>query len=252
MKLKVLGSAGAEFPDYRSPAYLIDNSLLLDAGTIGSALSEVNQWDIRTVLLSHGHLDHIKGLPFLADNIIISNANKSIELISTVEVLDAVRKHIFNNVIWPDFSNIPSKNNAVIKYVDIQAETELDLDGYKITALPVSHSVPAVGYVIRKGDTVLLYTGDTGPTERIWQVSDNISVLIAEVSFPNQMKEIALLTGHLTPDLFMKDLSKLKSLPPLILVTHLKPQFREQIINELNNLQLPEIKLTSDGDEYYI
>ncbi len=40
MKLRVLGSAGAEFPHFHPPAFLIDEALLLDAGTIGAVLSE--------------------------------------------------------------------------------------------------------------------------------------------------------------------------------------------------------------------
>jgi cAMP phosphodiesterase len=250
--LKILGSAGSEFPDYHSPAYLIDSSLLIDAGTICSVLPLSSQIQIKSVLISHSHLDHIKGLPFLADNIMISGGNKSIRLISTPEVLNAVRCHIFNNIIWPDFSIIPSKDQAVIEYLEVQAESEFELDGYSITPVPVNHSVPAIGFLIRKNNSALIYTGDTGPTERIWQMAENISAIIVEVSFPNNMNDLAVLTGHLTPSLLSSELQKLKTLPPVILITHPKPQFRDLIISELNQLQFPGIKLMSDGDEYYL
>ncbi|MBT0665960.1 3',5'-cyclic-nucleotide phosphodiesterase [Geobacter pelophilus] len=252
MNIKVLGSSGAEFPNYRPPAYLIDNFFLLDAGTIGSVLPDIDQWKIKTILLSHSHLDHIKGIPFLADNIIISNVNNKVRLISTCDVLNAVSKHIFNNVIWPDFSKIPSTCNPVIEYVEIPSETEMEIDGYSITAIPVNHSVPAIGYLIKKGPSALLYTGDTGPTDKIWRYADKASALIVEVSFPNQMNDMALLTGHLTPSLLLNELSKCKAIPPLILVTHTKPQFREEIMRELRNISLPEIKLLCDEDEYII
>jgi ribonuclease BN (tRNA processing enzyme) len=252
MNLKVLGSAGAEFPDYHPPAYMIDDSLLLDAGTIGSVLHDHEQWNIKSILLSHSHLDHIKGIPFLADNIIISKINNTVRLISTHEILNAVSKHIFNNIVWPDFSAIPSKSNPVIEYVEIQSETEFEIDGYSITAIPVNHSVPAIGYLIRKGETALLYTGDTGPTDKIWQFAEKASALIVEVSFPDEMKDMALLTGHLTPSLLLNELSKIKLIPPLILVTHTKPQYREEIIRELGEIQLSEIKLMCDGDVYNI
>jgi cAMP phosphodiesterase len=182
----------------------------------------------------------------------ISGGNKSIRLISTPEVLNAVRNHIFNNIIWPDFSTIPSKDEAVIEYFEVQTESEFEVDGYSVTAIPVNHSVPAIGFLIRKNDFALIYTGDTGPTERIWQVAENISAIIVEVSFPDKMNDFALLTGHLTPSLLSNELLKLKTLPSLILITHPKPQFRDQIISELSQLQFPGIRLMSDGDEYYL
>lgn len=252
MRLKVLGSAGSESPDNHSPAYLLESSLLLDAGTIGSVLPFCDQWKLKTVLLSHSHLDHIKGLPFLADNIATYGVDLSIRLISTPEILESVKNHIFNNAIWPDFSAIPSRERGVIEYVAIQTEVEFAVDGYSVTAFPVDHSVPAVGYLIRKGCSALLYTGDTGPTRRIWQVAENISAMIVEVSFPDQMADLALLTGHLTPSLLSNELRKLAVLPARIFVTHPKPQFRDQIISDLRQLPFPGITLMSDGDEYNI
>lgn len=252
MHLKVLGSAGSECPDNYSPAYLLENSLLLDAGTIGAVLPLREQWEVKNILLSHCHLDHVKGLPFLADNIGTSGIDQSIRLISTPEILDSVSKHIFNNSIWPDFSAIPSRDRPIIEYVEIQTEIEFEVDGFSVTAITVNHSVPAVGYLVRKDCSALLYTGDTGPTERIWQVAENISAMIVEVSFSDQMKDLALFTGHLTPSLLANELLKLKTLPPLILITHLKPQFRDQIISELRRLPFPSISLMSDGDEYSI
>jgi cAMP phosphodiesterase len=197
-------------------------------------------------------LDHVKGIPFLADNIVISKVNNTIQLIGTYEVLHAVSKHIFNNIIWPDFSTIPSIDNPIIKYVEIPSETECEIDGYSVTAIPVHHSVPASGYLIKKGKSCLLYSGDTGPTDKIWKYADKASALIVEVSFPSQMNDMALLTGHLTPSLLLNELSKCKSIPPLILVTHTKPQFREEIMRELKNISLSEVKLLCDGDEYII
>jgi ribonuclease BN (tRNA processing enzyme) len=114
----------------------------------------------------------------------------------------------------------------------------------------VNHPVPAVGYRVSRGGTSLLYTGDTGPTERIWELAGELAALIVEVSFPSDMEEIALLTGHLTPVLLGKELAKLPKLPPRILITHLKPQYYDRIKAELAALRLPGVELLRGGNVY--
>src|ERR1035437_4423145 len=114
MKLRVLGCSGAELPDFRPPAFLLDDQLLLDAGTIGSVLSEKEQWNIHTIFITHSHLDHIRSIPALADNIIIRNQKHTVSVRSTAEVVAAMQDHLFNDVIWPDFTKIPTDENPVI------------------------------------------------------------------------------------------------------------------------------------------
>ena len=104
MKVKVLGSSGAELPGYNSPAFLVDGKVLLDAGTIGAALSESKQWEVRDILITHSHLDHIKAIPFLADNIIISQRKHSVTLYGTKETLKTLRNNLLNDKLWPDFT----------------------------------------------------------------------------------------------------------------------------------------------------
>lgn len=250
MRLRVLGCSGAEFPNFHPPAFLIDDSLLLDAGTIGAVLSEEEQWAIKHIFITHTHFDHIKGIPLLADNIIIKGIEHTVRVASTRENLQAIRDHLLNNVIWPDFTMIPSVDAPVIEYLEIEPEREVLVDGYTVTACRVSHSVPAVGYIVRKGDKALLYTGDTGPTDRIWRHAVDLSAMIVEVSLPNEMERMALLTGHLTAHLLAGELRKLGTLPPRILITHPKPQYYEIIRGELQALGMPRIELMHDGNVY--
>jgi ribonuclease BN (tRNA processing enzyme) len=250
MHLRVLGCAGSEFPGHHSPGFLIDRTLLLDAGTIGAVLSEHDQWLIRNILLSHCHLDHIKGIPLLADNIITRGVDHTIRLVGTAEILNGIRQHLFNNVIWPDFSLILSKEHPVVEYHEIKVGQKFSINEYTVLSIPVNHSIPAVGYILRKGNSALLYTGDTGPTDLIWQSANDLSAVIVEASFPNGMEKLALLTGHLTPSMLRLELDKLQSLPPIILVTHPKPQYYKQIQMELRQLNIPQLDLLQDGNEY--
>jgi ribonuclease BN (tRNA processing enzyme) len=254
MKLRVLGSSGAEFPNMRSPAFLVDDVLLLDAGTIGAVLDEDEQWAIRSIFLTHTHLDHIKGIPFLADNIILKNLEHSVAVMSIPEVLDSLKRNLLNDVVWPDFTRIPDEERAVIRLRPIGTGTALDVGGYKVTAIEVNHSVPAVGYLVENAaGRRLLYTGDTGPTKAIWAyTSPRVHALIVEVSMPNKMEEMAILTGHLTPRLLSEEIAKMKEMPERILITHPKPQYIETLREELEALGNSNISMLTDGDVYTV
>jgi ribonuclease BN (tRNA processing enzyme) len=252
MKLRVLGSAGAELPDFRPPAFLLDDQLLLDAGTIGSVLSEEEQWQIHTIFITHSHLDHIRSIPALADNIIIKNVLHSVSVRSIPEVIAAMQNHLFNDVIWPDFTKIPSVDDPVIRFSTITPYQEYCVKGYSITAIPVHHTVPTVGYQVKSGGRTLVYTGDTGSTEEIWKYCSGADALIVEVSFPDSMKSLAELTKHLTSSMLVKELAKIEVLPKRILITHPKPQYFDQIHKEVNALAIDGLELLRDGSVYEI
>lgn len=249
MKLRVLGCAGAEFPHFHPSAFLVDDSLLLDAGTIGAVLSEHEQWAIAQIFITHAHLDHIRGIPMLADNIVIKELKKSLTIYGINETLESLGTHLLNDVIWPDFSKIPP-DHPVIRYHRVIPEVELEIGDYRVMAVEVDHTVPAVGYIVRKGNKSIMYTGDTGPTKRLWEFTDGLSALIVEVSFPNEMEKLALLTKHLTPALLATELKKMKNMPPRILITHPKPQHYDKIAAELDELGMEQVELLRDGNVY--
>ncbi len=249
MKIRVLGNAGAELPNFNLSALLVDGTILLDAGTIGAVLNTDEQSRLKAILITHAHHDHIRAIPALAENLAISTTRTSLALVSTKEILATIRGHIFNNVIWPDFTKIPS-HDPVLNCSEIIPETRMSLHGYSLEAFHVNHTVPAVGYKVRKDGQVLLYTGDTGPTDRIWDAADDVTSLIVEVSFPNRLQRQALETGHLTAALLKNELEKMKKAPPLVYATHLKPQYREEIMADLGNLNLWNVALLEDGITY--
>jgi ribonuclease BN (tRNA processing enzyme) len=252
MRLQILGSAGAEFPDFRPPAFLIDGHLLLDAGTIGSVLSEEEQWKIKDIFITHSHLDHIRSIPALADNIIMKNLKHSVTVHTTTDVISALRNHIFNGVIWPDFTKLPSPENPVITYATVEPYKACVVKGYSIETIPVNHTVPAVGFKVTSGGKTLVYTGDTGPTEDIWKYSSGADALIVEVSFPNNMESLAQITKHLTSSMLVDELAKIAILPRHILITHPKPQYYDIIRSEIECLGIDGIELLHDGSVYDI
>lgn len=253
MRIKVLGASGAEFPGHNPPAYLINEFLLLDAGTLGAVLEEEEQWKIRYVLLSHAHLDHIRAIPFLADNIIIKNKRHNVTVMALPEVLEQLKNHLLNGNIWPDFTTI-GKRGPVLRLKGLKPEKEIRINSLRILPVAVNHSVPASGFVIKeikrnKGASTLIYTGDTGPTERLWYHCQEADLLISEVSFPNRLSRLAEETGHLTPKLLRGELKKIQRLPKRILITHPKPQYLGIIQKELKALKIKGLRLLREGEE---
>lgn len=248
MKLRVLGCAGAEFPGHHPPAFLLNDSILIDAGTVGVALTEEEQLAIRHIFITHTHLDHIRGIAPLADTIINSSCHHQVKVGGIGEHIAALRAHLFNNVIYPDFATIPMAT-PVVRYVEVVPEQEMPVEEFTITPYRVNHIVPAVGYVVSDGKTAFLYTGDTGPTSRIWREAQSVSAAIVEVSFPNEREDLALITGHLTPRLLVQELEKMNGTPQ-ILITHLKPQYRETIKEQISALGIPQIELLEEGKIY--
>jgi ribonuclease BN (tRNA processing enzyme) len=249
MKIRVLGCSTVELPNLNLPGFLVDEKILLDAGTIGAVLDESEQLKIKHVLVTHAHIDHIKDLPFFADNISMNNKGHHVTVISIPAVNKALKQNLLNNILWPDFTKIPTPDNPIIRLKNIRPEKTFIIDGYNVTAHKVNHTVPAVGYVIedKKGKR-LLYIGDTGPSDTIWTtLNKKIHCLIIEVSFPNRFKTMALATGHLTPKLLLSELKKIRYLPDKIFITHCKPTYRDRIRKELEMFNIKHMKILKDG-----
>ncbi len=250
MKVRVLGCSAVELPNANLTSFLIDGRLLLDAGTIGTALNEAEQWKIRHVLITHAHLDHIKDLPFFADSISMNNKKQDVTVMSTSGVIQALRHNLFNDIVWPDFTKIPSPENPIIRLKNIQVEKPFIINSYKITAYKVNHTASSVGYLIEdKKKKRLLYMGDSGPGNAIWDSLNNMKIhgLIIEVSLPNKLRDMAIRTGHLTPKLLASELNKIAVLPESIYITHCKPKYRNQIQEEIKALGIKNIKALRDG-----
>jgi ribonuclease BN (tRNA processing enzyme) len=251
MEIKVLGCSGGEFPGSNAPAFLLDNEILFDAGSLANVLSEQAQMKIKHIFITHAHLDHIRGIPFLADNIITSKTKRRVNILSISSVIRTIRRNLLNSAVWPDFTVIPHPDNAILKMIALKAGRPVKVNSYTVTAHPVHHTVPAVGYLVEDArKRRFFYTGDTGPTPETWQRIGNTQIhgLIIDVSFPNGMRAMALKTGHLTPRLLREDLMKMQHMPEYIYITHPKPQHFETIKKELAGLKIKKLSLLRDGE----
>ena len=251
MHIKVLGSSGSEVAGHRSPAFLVDGESLLDAGTIGLSMNIREEQRIRRIILTHAHFDHIKGIPFMIDNLVTRGTGNTVTVISAREVIRNLKANIFNDKIWPDFTKIPTPDAPVLRFQTVRPSREERIDGYRLVMIRVNHTVPAYGIIlIGPGGEGIAYTGDTGPTDRFWKKVDRYRVkhLIAESSFPNRLEELALKTGHLTPALLQKEIAKMKNPPPKIYLMHAKPQYFPEIEKEIQGIARNSIRYLKEGE----
>lgn len=236
MKLRVLGcSGGIGGRHQRTTSFLVDHDILVDAGTGVGELSIAELAGIDHVFLTHCHLDHIATLPMMIDTV-ADRRSRPLTVYGTAAVLESLRKHIFNWEIWPDFATVPSAERAFLRYQEVVLGEPIALGGRRITALPVAHTVPAVGYWLDSGAASLVFSGDTGPCNAFWDALNEIPDLrhlIIECAFPNRERRLAELSKHFWPDMLASELRKLQR-PCKIHITHLKPGQIEATMEEIS------------------
>jgi len=235
MKVRVLGCSGAIARDCRTTSFLIDRDVLVDAGTGVGDLTLEEMQGIRHVLLTHSHLDHVAALPLMVDAI-ASQLNEPVVVHALAGTIAALKAHVFNNVIWPDFSRIPSPEAPFIRFSEIQEGQTLDITGKRIEVLPAVHTVPAVGYAITSGKGCWVFTGDTERNPAFWRRINqmNVAALVIETAFSNREKDLAKRSLHLSPTALAAELDcidKTKHFP--IFITHTKPAETDLIMAEI-------------------
>lgn len=263
MIIRVLGCHGSELTvvdgkgstrECRTCGFLVNETCMVDAGSISAGLQEAEQGKIRNVLLSHTHFDHIKGLPLLADNLAgrIQTGRVHagpVKIRALSEVLDALRHHIFNDVVFPDFTRLPTVDSAPLAYHALDEEKTVTFDNLEVTAVRVNHIVPAAGFIVRQGNSAFLYSGDTSETRRIWEVAakePRLKAAFIETTFPNDFRKLANVSGHLTPEMFAREFVKLGRPDLPVYIYHLKPAYRHIIEAELKQLKLPNLRVLEE------
>jgi ribonuclease BN (tRNA processing enzyme) len=229
MRVKVLGCSGGIGGSLRTTSFLVDDDILLDAGTGVGDLSLEQLARIDHVFITHSHLDHIAALPLMIDTV-GAMRDRPVTVHAIGPTLKILRDHVFNWHVWPDFTTIPTPATAFLAYREIaigETTTFESASGQRrrFTAIPANHTVPAVGYLLQSEQGALLFSGDTGENDALWQVANttaHLRYLIIETAFSNKERAIADASKHLCPDMLASELSKLSSKPE-VLITHLKP-----------------------------
>ena len=246
-------SVGEGMPQQLLASYVINDSVTIDAGCVGLLPSLEAQRRIRTVFLSHSHLDHIASLPLFIEHAWAPEADgPPVTVYGSCETLDCLRTNVFNDRVWPDMIRLSKEETPFVHLEELEDGRTVRVADVAVTPVALDHTVPSFGFVIEDAESAIVIVSDTAPTEQIWNVANatsNLKAVFLEASFPESMSWLARRAHHLTPRLFLGEVQKLKH-DVRLLAIHVKPSFAEDTIRELYDLGLQRIEIAVSGQTY--
>jgi ribonuclease BN (tRNA processing enzyme) len=244
-------SIGAEGHQYLT-SFLVNDTVAIDAGSIGLFGTPQEQARVKHVFLSHTHIDHVASLPLFVENVYEARAD-CVTVYGSDVVLDCLQRDVFNNRIWPDFIGMSAGDAPFLKLQRLESGKTVHVDGLRVTPVAVDHAVPTMGFIVADDNAAVVFPSDTGPTDEIWALANqerNLKAVFLEVTFPDEMAWLAALSKHHTPATFARDVQKLRR-PVQIIAIHLKPASADHVVSELEALGLPNLELRRIGHPYY-
>lgn len=240
MQIRVLGCSGSIAAGNRTTSFLVGSHILIDAGTGVGDLSLDEMAQVDHILVTHSHLDHVLAIGLLADSVTRRRraaARPPILVHALGATLHALRQHVFNGIIWPDFTRLPDAVNPVLQFNTITIGQVLELGSHRIEVLPASHTVPAVGYAVLGDSDAWVFTGDTGPNPALWHrlAQLRVGTLVIETAFRDDEHELADVSRHLCPAQLAVELAQLHT-PTQVYITHIKPGEVEAVMSEIRAL----------------
>lgn len=254
MKIRVLGCSGAIAAGSKTTAFLLDDDVLVDAGSGVGDLTLDELVDVDHIFISHSHLDHVLSVALLADSVMRRRAERQrppIRVHALPETIDALRRHVFNGVIWPDFSRLPTAEHPVLAFEPFAVGEVIALGTRRLEVLSACHTVPAVGFAVQaqadtpgatpgSGSAWWVYTGDTGPNPALWARLRTMQVahLVIETAFSDAERQLARVSRHLCPTVLGVELTELDA-GVQVHITHIKPGEQAAVMAQVEALGLP-------------
>lgn len=245
MRLEVLGCHGGELPGCRSTCFLVDGSLALDAGALTATLELPALSRVDHIVLTHSHFDHVKDLPLLSD-LVVGWRKSPVTIWASHTCIRTLQENMFNGSLWPDFTRIPSAEEPVFRLRSFTPGETFQAGPHTVRSVLVSHPVESCGFVVERDGTALAISGDTGPTRELWEVlngTPNLKALLLETSFPDELQDLADLSGHLTPRTLRGELGKFQRNGADVLLYHLKPAFLAELKRQLAGFPVKVLEL---------
>jgi cAMP phosphodiesterase len=238
--------------EQRLTCFLIDECVAVDAGSIAIALTNEQRSKVRDIIVTHPHMDHIASLPIFIDDLYPS-LKEPMRVYATPEVIDLLERDVFNWNVYPRFSDLKNDYGPVMEYVPIPFGQSFSVAHLTVMAVPVNHIVPTVGLLVSDGQTSVAFSSDTAETEEFWKLVNGVKhldALLIEASFPNGMAKLAEVSRHFTPASLGEELKKLTHNGMDIMAVHLKPSYRQEIVKQLEDLQIPKLRVMEPGKIY--
>ena len=252
MKVMLVPSSITSEPRHQYlTSFLINERVAVDAGSLGFYGSPAAQAQVRHIILTHSHLDHLATLPTFLENT-YQRGSDCVTIHATEPVLACLRSDLFNDRIWPDLVRLASPDDPFFRLVPLEEGRVVEIGGMRITPIGVNHPVPTVGLIVEEPGVSIVIATDTGPTTTLWEqanIRPDLEAVFLDAAFPDSLVDLAHLTGHLTPSGFDAEVRKLQSNPRLFAI-HLKPRYFAEITAELEALAMPRLEVCRPGHEY--
>jgi len=254
LRIRLLpSSAGRDSQLQCLTSFLIDDRVAVDGGSLGFALIPEEIGTIRDIIITHSHADHTASLPIYVAEA-FSALTDPIIIYGSDEVIATLRKHVFNDHVWPDFEKIqlPTGKGPTVEFKELHAGQKIKIANLSVTPIPVNHLVPTFGLLVEDDGASVIFTSDTYSTDEIWQVGKahkSLRAVYVDVSFPNEMGQLAEVSKHLTPVLLAEDLKKLDR-DVEVYAVHIKPTHRDEVIRQLAELSDPKVRVGEIGHVY--
>lgn len=256
MRIQLLPSTfdaqGVATLEQRLTCFLIDDCVAVDAGSIAIALTNEQRSTVKDVIVTHPHLDHIASLPIFIDDL-YNTLQEPMRIHATEEVIGLLERDVFNWNVYPRFSDLKNDYGPVMEYVPIPIGTPFSVAHLNVVAVPVNHIVPTIGLIVSDGQKSVAFSSDTAETDEFWKIVNEmkeLDALLIETSFPDRMAKLAEVSRHFTPASLGQELKKLNHNGMDIMAVHLKPTYRDEIIEELKALNIPKLSVMEPGKVY--
>ncbi len=256
VKIQLLPSTfqddGTASPGQHLTCFIVNDRIAIDAGSLGMAAGSLLRKQVRDVILSHAHLDHIAGLPIFIDDL-FATLDGPIRVHAEPKVIGVLESCIFNWSVYPDFAELSNSLGSVLEYVPFNPQTPFAIGDLEITPISVNHKVPSCGFVVSDGGSTIALSGDTAEVNTFWEFLagiERLDALFVECAFPNEMSELAAISHHLTPVRLKNELVKLGGRACPIYCINLKPMYRQSIIDELSQMNVPGLSVLEVGRAY--
>lgn len=256
MKLQLLPSTfeenGSASRRQHLACFVVDDRVAVDAGSLGQAACRLQREQIRDVVLTHAHLDHIAGLPLFLDDL-FAGLEAPVRIYATPDVIGILERDIFNWSIYPRFSELTNDHGSILEYVPFQTGSEFAVAHLKFHAINVNHLVPSVGFVVSDERSSIVMTGDTAGLDGFWQKVNTLpapDAVLIECAFPDELTDLAEVSHHLTPSRLKNELNKLSHKNTPVYVINIKPMYWEKVVREIEDLDIENLRVLDVGRVY--
>jgi cAMP phosphodiesterase len=99
--------------EQRLTCFLIDDCVAIDAGSLAIALSTEQRDQVRDIIITHPHMDHIASLPIFIDDL-YPTLQEPVRIYAVQEVIDLLERDVFNWNVYPRFSDLTNDYGRVM------------------------------------------------------------------------------------------------------------------------------------------